>query len=68
MHNSIVIRILFIMILFQKECVSVDDLPSHFQLGVRKGRSVEDGKYALCACMYHNYHKATIVCAQVSYV
>lgn len=50
-HNSIVIRILFVIILFQKKCVSVDDLPFHVQLGVRKGRSVEDGKYTLYACI-----------------
>ena len=28
--------------------VCEDDLPFHIQQGVQKGRSIEDGNYALC--------------------
>jgi hypothetical protein len=36
--------ILLLILLFQKKCVGIGDLPFHVQQGERKGRSVEDGK------------------------
>ena len=45
-HNTIVVQYTMVspIILFQKKCFSVDDLPFHVQQGLRKGRCVERGK------------------------